>query len=70
MKKDAIEDYYGTKFEVEVLYKSAGAFVYMDRLPTEEFLKAGEQASMDRLSPDQAENLARRLIAAAKEIRP
>lgn len=65
--KPPIEDYYGTKFEVEIVFKSAGIFVYMDREPTESFLQFGHKETMDRFTPDQARGLAQRLLDAAKE---
>jgi len=69
-KPEVIEDWYGTRFEVEVVIKSAGPFVYMDRHPSEVFLKEGRLKTMDRLTPAKARALAAQLTAAADEADP
>jgi hypothetical protein len=60
---NTITDYYGTRFEVEVVLKSSGPYVYLDRRPEPGF---GEE-TMDRFPPGQARNLAKQLQAAADE---
>jgi hypothetical protein len=50
------EDYHGTKVQVDLIYKSAGVFVYLD---------VGEEFA--RLTSQQALDLAQQLTAAAKE---
>lgn len=51
-----IVDYHGKEIEPEIIYKSAGVFVYFD---------VGEEFA--RLTPEQAKELAARLIATAEE---
>ena len=51
-----IEDWHGTKVEVDVVYKSAGAFVYLEL-----------ESDYARLTPEQAVTLADRLKAAAED---
>jgi hypothetical protein len=56
---EPIIDYHGKKIEPEIVYKSAGVFIYLD---------VGEEFA--RLRPEQARDLARRLNAAADEVDP
>jgi len=59
---DPIIDYWETKVTVDLVYKSVGAFVYLE-LDDDDNTR-GEFA---RLTPEQALELADRLTAAAKE---
>ncbi len=51
-----IEDYHGTEVRVDLVYKSAGVFVY---------LEVGEEFA--RLTPQQAMDLAKQLREAANQ---
>jgi hypothetical protein len=57
---DPIIDYWETKVTVDLVYKSAGAFVYLE-------LEDAVWDSFARLTPEQAVELADRLTAAANE---
>lgn len=61
MADHTVTDYYGTEFEVDPALKSSGPFVYMDREPARDF----GGPTMDRLTPEEARNLAKQLEAAA-----
>jgi hypothetical protein len=67
MPREVIEDYYGTGFEVEPVFKSNDAFVYMDRDPALDFREEGAKPTMDRFTPEAARNLATQLNEAADE---
>lgn len=72
-KLKPIEDYYGTEISVEVCGHSNGFMVDVDRHWTEQDPCAVGRAFVDRdefdsLTPEQARDLAGRLIAAAEEI--
>ena len=74
-----IEDYYGTEIKVDVVLTSPAPVVDLERSASPEMEDAARDyvqgdggirvRSFDRLDPDQADELADRLKAAAKEAR-
>ena len=60
-KPKPIDSYYGTQFEVDCAFKSAGPAVYLERAEPDE-------ETFDRFTPEQARELAARLNKAADEI--
>jgi hypothetical protein len=66
-RPEPIEDYYGTEFEVDCAYKSAGPAVYLERTTTEPdpATQGGFLESFDRFTLEQARELAKRLNDAA-----
>lgn len=68
-RPEPIEDYYGTEITVDLVYKSGGVFVYLERVTTEpdpNGLHGAVVESFDRLTPEQALDLAERLKHAAE----
>lgn len=71
-ERGPVESYYGTQFEVDCAYKSAGPTVYLERVTTEPdpATQGGFFESFDRFTPAQARKLADRLNQAADEVDP
>lgn len=61
-----IDSYYGTQFEVDCAFKSAGPAVYLER--SNSMRSIDRTDSFDRFTPEQARELAARLNKAADEI--
>lgn len=70
-KPEPIDSHYGTQFEVDCAFKSAGPAVYLERVTTElDDAVAEFHESFDRFTPEQARELATRLNQAADEVEP
>lgn len=73
-KPEPIDSHYGTQFEVDCAFKSAGPAVYLERNWQVEDPKAPgtyiDADSFDRFTPEQARELASRLNKAADEVEP
>jgi hypothetical protein len=74
VRRKVIEDYYGTMLDVELVYKSAGPYVYVEfsgrELTASEVRNECTEGEFLRFTPEQARNVATQLNEAADEVDP